>query len=395
MHSDGRAHAGATDAAAAQATGIDRLPDTMRAVVLTGPGRVTLQEVRRPGAGAMEVLCRVDTCYICGTDPHIIRGEHLGFWPKAYPHVPGHEWAGTVVALGERAGDFGWRVGERVAGTSHAGCGYCRACRSGRYNLCENYGDEARGHRQYGHYSPGAFAEYVVHSVRSVFKVPDGLPFDVAALLDPASIGLHTIKRGLMAPGDTVAILGPGPMGLMVQLCALALGAGRVVMVGRGARLELAARLGAEAVDFTRGDPVAAVRALTGGADVVVECAGTPATLAQAIEMARKGGHVSAIGIPLEAATLPVQKLVLEEIDLHGVRANRGTCEEVLPLLVNGRIDPRPLITHSFPLAEFREALATFEERRDGALKVAVRPTPADWRPETVRYQPASLPAMP
>jgi L-iditol 2-dehydrogenase len=348
----------------------------MRAVVLTGPGQITLQDVPVPRPGRMELLCRVDTCFICGTDPHIIRGDYPGFWPRGYPFTPGHEWSGTIVEPGEGAELFGWRVGGRVAGTSHAGCGYCRMCRGGRYNLCESYGDEARGHRQYGHYTAGAYAEYVVHSVRSVTPVPDALPLDEAALLDPASIALHTVKRAEMAPGDTVAILGPGPMGLMVQLCALALGAGRVLMVGRGERLARAAALGAEPIDFSQEDAVAAVRRASGGAgaDCVVECAGTSETLAQAIEMARKGGHVSVIGIPLEPAALNVKKLVLEEIDLHGVRANRGTCEEVLPLLVNRRVDPRPLITHRFPLEQFPEALATFEERRDGAIKVALRP---------------------
>src|SRR5437762_6454348 len=198
----------------------------MRAVVLTRSGfeGVSLQEVPVPRPGRMELLCRVDAVYICGTDPHIIKGDYPGFWPTRYPFTPGHEWAGTVVALGEGAGAFGWRVGERVAGTSHAGCGYCRNCATGRYNLCENYGDESRGHRQYGHYTPGAYAEYVVHSVRSVFRVPAALSTEAAAAMDPASIALHTVKSGQMDPGDTVAIVGPGPMGLMVQLCALALG---------------------------------------------------------------------------------------------------------------------------------------------------------------------------
>src|SRR5207237_7196300 len=126
---------------------------------------------------------------------------------------PGRGWAGTVVALGVVADAFGWRVGDRVAGTSHAGCGYCRNCASGRYNLCENYGDESRGHRQYGHYSAGAYAEYVVHSVRSVFKVPNGMSAEEAASMDPASIALYTVKRAEMSPGDTVAVIGPDRWG--------------------------------------------------------------------------------------------------------------------------------------------------------------------------------------
>jgi L-iditol 2-dehydrogenase len=365
----------AVEPGAAVRTGV--VPDRMRAVVLTGPGRekLGLREVPTPRPGRMDVLCAVDSVYICGTDPHIIGGDYPGFWPKGYPFTPGHEWSGTVVGLGEGTDEFGWRIGDRVAGTSHAGCGYCRHCMGGRYNLCENYGDEARGHRQYGHYTAGAYAQYVAQSVRSVFRVPDDLPLEEAAMMDPASIALHTVKRAGMAPGDTVAVIGPGPMGLMVLLCALALGAGRVLMVGRGERLAKAVELGAEPIDFTRGDPVEAVRRATnGGAHCVVECAGTPATLGQAVEMVRKGGRISVIGIPLETAALNVKKIVLEEIDLHGVRANRGTCEEVLPLMRRRTIDVRKLLTHRFPLERFPEALETFVERRDGAIKVLIKP---------------------
>ena len=180
--------------------------------------------------------------------------------------MPGHEWCGDVVELGPGAADLGWAVGTRVAGTSHAPCGFCRKCVSGRSNLCENFGDD-RLHHQYSHNTDGAYADYVVHSVRSVFAVPDALSGDEAAMLDPAAIALHTVKRGGQAPGDTVAVIeGQGVMGLLVAECARALGAGRVVVVGRGARLgEVAARLGYETVDFTAEDPVAALRERTGG----------------------------------------------------------------------------------------------------------------------------------
>jgi len=147
-------------------------------------------------------------------------------------------------------------------------------------------------------------------------------------------------------------------------------------VVGRGERLAKAAELGAEPIDYSKEDPVAAVRRSTGGsgAQCVIECAGTSTTLAQAVEMVRKGGHISVIGIPFQPAALPVQKLVLEEIDLHGVRANRGTCEEVLPLMVRGAIDVKPLLTHRFPLESFPEALDTFVQRRAGAIKVLIKP---------------------
>ncbi|HEX2186821.1 MAG TPA: alcohol dehydrogenase catalytic domain-containing protein [Chloroflexota bacterium] len=353
---------------------------TMEALILTAPGAFHVGRVPVPEPGPMEVLCRVAAVAICGTDPHIIAGEYPGFWPREYPFVPGHEWAGEIVALGPWTAPFGWHVGQRVAGTSHAGCGYCRMCGTGRYNLCEAYGDPARGHRQYGHYSPGAYAEYVVHGVRSVFPVPPELPLEEAALMDPASIALYCAKRAAFGPGETVVVLGLGPIGLLVVMCAFALGAGRVIAVGRGQRLERAVALGAEPVDYTAGDAVGAVRALTGGrgAPAVVECAGVPETLAQAVHMAARGGCVAAVGIPTgpegDAAPLPLRRAVLDEIEIRGVRANRNTCAEVLPLMASRRVDAGQLITHRFPLREYATALETFTSRKGGALKVIVTP---------------------
>jgi L-iditol 2-dehydrogenase len=352
----------------------------MDALVLAAPHRFAVERVAVPQPGRMEVLCTVDSVAICGTDPHIIAGDFPGFWPHAFPFVPGHEWAGTVAALGEGAAAHGWRVGQRVAGTSHAGCGYCRMCSTGRYNLCESYGEPERGHRQYGHYSPGAYAEYVVHSIRSIFPLPDALPLEEAALMDPASIALHTTKRAGLDPGDTVVVLGPGPIGLLVVMCAFALGAGRVIVVGRGDRLARAAALGAEPIDYSAGDPVAAVRDATGGrgAPAVVESAGAAEALSQAVQMAARGGRVAVVGIPTgaagEAAPLPLRRAVLDEIDIRGVRANRNTCTEVIPLMASKRVDAARLITHRFSLRDYAAALETFTSRRDGALKVIVKP---------------------
>lgn len=350
----------------------------MTAVILRHPGRegLGIGSVPIPRPGYMEVLCRVDAAYICGTDPHIVAGDYPGFWPTGYPFVPGHEWAGTVVGLGQGAEAFGWRPGDRVAGTSHCGCGYCRMCMTGRYNLCSNYGDEVKGHRQYGHYTQGAYADYVVHSVKSLVKVPEAMPLEEAAAIDPAAIALHTAKRAPVTPGADVVVIGPGPMGLMVVQCAFALGAGRVFSVGRGARLAKATELGAEPIDYSAGEPVAQIRDATRGfgADAVIDCAGSPDSLAQAIEMTRKGGHISVVGIPLRSGPLPIARLVLEEIDLHGVRANPNTAEEVVPLMQRGVVSARRLLTHTFPLSEFPAALDTFVERRDGATKVLIVP---------------------
>jgi L-iditol 2-dehydrogenase len=342
--------------------------------VVSAPNEFAVEDVPRPRPGEFEVLCRVRTVAICGTDPHIIAGHYPGFWPKAWPLIPGHEWCGEIAEVGEGAAALGWEPGTRVAGTSHAACGYCRRCIEGRYNICENFGVEGL-HAQYGHNTDGAYAEYVVHSVKSVFAVPDSISDEEAAMLDPTAIALHTVIRGGHRAGDSVAVVGPGVMGLLVAECARALGAGRVIVVGRGQRLAKAAALGHETVDFTAGDPVAAVRESTGGgADVALECSGAAEAVAQCVEMVRKGGRIAAIGIPMEDARIAMQRLVLDEIDLVGVRAAAGEMPRAIQLVADGRIRLRELITHRFSLADFADAYATFNERRDGALKVVVRP---------------------
>lgn len=351
------------------------MPDTMQALVVSGPDTFAIEEVPVPQPGPMEVLCRVRAVSICGTDSHLIAGHYPGFWPPAYPIIPGHEWAGEIVALGPGAEAAGWTVGTRVAGTSHDACGLCQQCVEGRYNLCENYG-VMELHRQYGHNYQGADAEYVVHGVKCIFALPDDISFEVGAVIDPASIALHCARRAAVRPGDDVAIIGAGPVGLLGGDCARALGAGRVILVGRGLRLQKAIAMGFETVDSDAADPVAAVRDMTGdlGADVVIEAAGTPDTLRWAIAMLRKGGRCATVGIPTEEATLDVRDLVLYELELVGSRASAGEMRRVLPLVADGRIRVPEIMTHEFPLADFGEALSTFRDKGSGAIKITLKP---------------------
>jgi L-iditol 2-dehydrogenase len=352
-------------------------PSRMRAVVLRAPRQFAVETVPMPATlETDEVLCKVDTTFICGTDPHIINGDFPGFWPPAFPFIPGHEWSATVVEAAPRAASLGWKPGTRVCAISHCGCGYCRNCLKGRYNLCLNYGHEERGHRQYGHRTPGAYADYVKASVKSLIRVPDGFDLELAACVDPLSIALYTVKRSRFQPGDDLLIMGTGPQGLMATLVAKALGAGRIIAVGSGARLELAKKLGAIPVDYRAGKVVERVRELTNGLGVpaVIESAGTGQAIRDCCLSAAKGGVVSVIGLPLDEPQLPMRRIVLDEIEIIGDRANPNTAEEALSLLVNRRIDLSPLMTHRFGLNEFPAALETFEQRKDGAVKVAVKP---------------------
>jgi L-iditol 2-dehydrogenase len=347
----------------------------MQALVVLAPEKFEIQEVPVPEPGPMEVLCRVKAVSICGTDSHLIAGDYPGFWPPAFPIIPGHEWAGEIVALGAGADKAGWAVGDRVAGTSHDACGVCQQCVEGRYNLCENYGVMDL-HRQYGHNYQGADAEYVVHGVKCIFPLPDSVSFEAGAVIDPASLALHCARRGRVKPGDTVVIMGAGPVGLLGGEAALAMGAGRVIVVGRGLRLAKALEMGFEGVDSTAGDPVDIVRGMTAGlgADVVLEAAGTPTTLRWALAMLRKGGRIAAVGIPTEGVEIEVRDLVLYELELAGSRASAGEMRRVMPLIADGRIRLDAIMTHQFALADFGSALATFRDRASGAIKITLKP---------------------
>jgi L-iditol 2-dehydrogenase len=347
----------------------------MEALVVVEPERFEIREVPVPEPGPNEVLARVRAVSICGTDAHLIHGDYPGFWPPAFPFIPGHEWAGEIAALGPGADRHGWKIGDRVAGTSHDACGVCQKCVEGRYNLCENYGKQGL-HRQYGHNYQGADATYVVHGVKCIFRLPDALTFEQGALIDPASIALHVANRGRVRPGDAVAVTGAGAIGLLAGDAALIRGAARVIVVGRGQRLAKAAALGFETVDTAAGDPAGAVRRMTGelGVDVVLECAGVPETVAWALDMLRRGGRCAAVGIPTASAEINLQKLVLDELELVGSRASAGEMRRVIPHVEQDRMRVGEMITHRFPLSRYAEAMATFNDRSSGAIKIIVAP---------------------
>ena len=356
---------------------MNNIPKTMRAMVLTGPGTWEVRTVPVSGFGENEVLCRIDAVAICGSDPEIVHGGLAGVWPPAYPFIAGHEWAGTVVAKGALVTDF--EVGDRVAGEAHKGCGHCRNCLAGNYNLCLNYGDSGAGHRHYGFTSQGAYAQYNAYHVKSISPIADSVSFEEAAMCDTAGVALHGLERAGVVPGSTVAVIGPGPIGMMGMKLAKAMGAGAVIVVGRAPRLAAAGRLGADSlVDFSACDPVESVRALTGGlgADLVLECSGAPGTITQALRMCGKGGKVVMLGVAKEGVTeaIPLKYTTHNELTLYGSRANPNASRKVLSLIAGKNIDVKPLVTHTFPLEDIGLAFETFEKRLDGAMKVVIHP---------------------
>jgi L-iditol 2-dehydrogenase len=349
----------------------------MQALVLTEPGKFKIQEVPEPKPGPFEVLCRIRAVAICGSDPEIIRGDLAGTWPPHYPFIAGHEWSGEVAGVGDGVLDF--KVGDRVAGEAHKGCGHCRNCLAGRYSLCENYGRSETGHRHYGFVTQGAYAQYNVYSIKSINKIPANVSFREGALVDTAGVTLHGMELSGITPGGVVVIIGPGPIGLIAMRFARILGAARIIVVGRGARLQAAGQLGAdETINFEEQDPVATVRDLTDGlgVDEVFECSGAKGTFNQAVRMVRKGGKVALLGVPPDHVIeeLPFKYIVHNEIAIFGSRANPNVSRKIVSLINSGQLVVKDLITHTYPLEDFARALDTFVNRREGAIKVVIEP---------------------
>lgn len=351
------------------------IPETMQALMLRGPGDWSIETVASPDIDDTEnVICKVKAVSICGTDPKILNG-HVEGWPPEYPFIPGHEWAGEVVAAAENVDRL--EVGDRVFMETHSGCGFCEACREGNYNLCENYGDFETGHRQIGHTMDGAYAEYVSVPADTLYHLDESISWEEGALLDVNAIALHCAIRGKIEPGDTVAVFGTGNVGLLLIQHAAVLGASEIIAVGNPNRNEIAASFGADHTISYKDDDVAKqILDITDGigVDSTLEAAGAESSFQQAVEVTRKGGTVSVDGIPNEnLQRIPMADLVKQQIELRGARAHANRAEASAKLVETGQIDVSPLLTHSFDFEEFEEAYETFTERKDGAIKVVLQ----------------------
>ncbi|MCL2856961.1 MAG: alcohol dehydrogenase catalytic domain-containing protein [Oscillospiraceae bacterium] len=351
------------------------MKDMMNALQLNAPNELVYTQVPVPTPGANEVLCKVESISICGTDAHIIAGAFPGFWPPKFPLVLGHEWAGQVVALGEKTAKFGWTVGDRVAGIANNPCGHCKNCLAGRFTICLNYGKEGI-HKMYGHTYQGAYAEYIAVDVNSISKIPDDFDYNLAACMDPLSIALHMVMRSGIQPGDTVFIGGSGAQGLMSIICCKSMGAGKIIISGTGHRLKAAEELGAITLDYKTDKITERVMEMTGGLGVkrVIECTGTAKGVRDACDLVARGGCISTVSLPGEEVALPIRKFVLDEIDFHGCRANPNTLEKAIAISNHYREELQRIITHEFAMSDYKNAFETFTKRLDNSLKVVVKP---------------------
>ncbi len=333
----------------------------MKAAQLKAPHQIVVADLPsrplRPG----EARVRVASAGICGSDMAIIRGLN----PFArYPVVPGHEFSGTVAEI---AGGADFHPGQRVYVKPLPTCMQCAACLAGEHNHCEQL-------QVLGVHTDGAYAEEVVVPTYLLRPLPDDMSFDEGAMIEPAAIGVHIINRALLRPGDNVAILGAGVIGLLTAQVAKARGAGAVFATDViDSRLQLARDLGVDATaNPQREDPVQVGLAAIGPFDVVVDLAGPRHTLKQAIAMARPGARIMLL-VPPEEPTVLIEdytSVFRKELTLRVSRLYGADFDEAAPLIAAGQVKVTPLITHTFPLDRVSEAIATVADRRENAIKV-------------------------
>ncbi|QYG93524.1 zinc-dependent alcohol dehydrogenase family protein [Iamia sp. SCSIO 61187] len=344
----------------------------MRALVYHGPGSKAWEDVPMPRIQAdTDAIVRVDSVTICGTDLHILRGDVPAVTDG---RILGHEAVGTVEEVG--AGVKNVAVGDKVLVSCITSCGACRFCREGRYGQCLGGGGWILGHL-----IDGTQAEYVrvPFADTSTYPAPEGVTDeDLLMLADILPTGYEVgVLNGEVRPGDVVAVVGAGPIGLAAIMGARFFSPAHVVAIDKAdSRLEAAKRFGADiVVNNDREDPMAVVAGLTDGlgADVTVEAVGVPATFELAAALARPVGHIANVGVHGEPATLHLEDLWIKDVTIRTGLVDTSSTPTLLRLLTSGQVDTSPFITHHFALDEMVEAYDVFGRAADtGALKVVL-----------------------
>ena len=352
---------------------------TMKAAVFHGVDDIRVDEVPRPRAGIGEAVIRVTLTTICGTDVHILRGEY-----SVRPGlIIGHEPVGVIEELGP--GVTGYKVGDRVLVGAITPCGQCRACLSGHQAQCGHGGGyEALGGWRFGNTIHGAQAEYLLvpNAQANMAKIPDELTDQQVVLLaDIASTGFSGAESGQVRIGDAVVVFAQGPIGLCATVGAKLMGAALIIGVDVDEyRLAMSRRMGADVVlDPRKVNVIEEIKRLTGGgADVAIEALGTQQTFENCLRSLRPGGTLSSLGVYSGKLQMPYDAFAAGLGDHRIVTTlcpgGKERMRRLIETVRHGRVDLTPLITHTFPLDRIKEAYDLFEQRRDGVLKVAIRP---------------------
>lgn len=345
----------------------------MKAIVLHAASDLRLEDVEIPQIAPSDVLLKIEATGNCGSDLQriMVKGTYH------FPCIPGHEFAGEIVLLGKEVS--GWKRGDRVTAAPQIPCRKCSWCEIGEYNLCDDYD-------YVGSRSDGSFAQYLKIPASNLLKVPDKVDFEDASATDPACVAFHGIRRsGGITPGETVAILGAGPIGLFACQWAKILGAGEVLVVDIvEEKLEVARQLGADwTVNAKKEDVVDEIRKLTKvGASIVIETAGSTDTQRQSLQIARKRGRVVHIGRSHRDVLLPdaVYSLIFRhELEIYGsvntsFSAENNEWETTLHFMAEGRLQVKPLVSHRITLRDVPEMFLKMYRREIYYNKIIILP---------------------
>ncbi len=340
------------------------MAETMKALVKAKPEPgVWMEEVAVPEIGPTDVLIKIRKTAICGTDVHIYNWDDWSQKTIPVPMTIGHEYVGEIVEVGEEVEDFA--PGDRVSGEGHIVCGHCRNCRAGREHLCRNTVGV-------GVNRPGAFAEYLAIPAHNAYKLPEDLPDDIAAILDPFGNAAHTALSFDLV-GEDVLITGAGPIGIMAGAIAKKIGARHIVITDINPyRLELARKLGLpHAVNAAESDLASVMDALgmREGFDVGLEMSGSPRALGDMLGAMIHGGKVALLGIPPAEASLDLTQVVFKGLTLKGIygREMFETWYKMIALIQEG-LDLSPILTHHFPVDRFREGFEVMTSGESGKV---------------------------
>lgn len=361
------------------------IPETMKAWILGNPGELKFEDKPVPIPGRAEVLVRIDAVAICATDLEIIFNGPPALIQGGLPFnkgfTPGHEYMGTIVALGPGIDEY--KIGERVAVEIHAGCGQCKRCREGMYTSCHNYGMNYghcnKGHRANGFTTDGGFCEYQINNINTLVHVDDSMSDEEATLVVTAGTAMYGLTElGGIVAGESVVVTGPGPIGLLGVAVAKALGAQPVILTGtRDNRLEIGKKLGADhVINIRNEDPVEAIGKLMKGkgVDYVIECSAAPDAINQAGRMVNRGGKICLAAFSHDAPSVDVAHLVRNNIYVYSIRGEgKSATHRAEAFMRQKRFDATLIHTHTFAMKDLPEAIRYAKDRVEDAIKVVLK----------------------
>lgn len=335
----------------------------MRSIVVEKPGRLTIAESPMPPSpGEDEVVVKIKAVGICGSDSHIYHGRSAF---ATYPRIIGHEMAGEIYQKGSGVKDL--KPGDRVAIDPVVSCGKCYACSIGRHNVCSSV-------KVLGVHMDGGYRDYIGINACNVYKLPENIPWEHAAAVEPFSIAAESVDRGRVSPRDSILICGAGPIGLVILQAVKRIGAKVMIMDIVDSRLEKARGMGADAavnpkkadlaaavIDFTGGDGVNLIFEATGNLNILELCVS---------KLVSQAGRIVVLGFPAEPAKIAPIDIMKRELDILGSRLNRNKFSEVIKWFEAGEVDPSGIISHVFPMERVQEAFNLSDNEPDKVCKI-------------------------